>query len=71
MKNNPVEFAYAFSTLCMNVRSLFNITNFSKFEGLVATLDYKPNVIGATETWKSSTSSGQFKSLSGYTYVYN
>ena len=37
---------YRFSTLCINARSIVNPTNFSKIEGLIASLDHEPDVIG-------------------------
>ena len=43
-----------FSSICINVRSLLNPINYTKFEGLIATLGYKPDVIGITETWEST-----------------
>jgi len=48
------------------VRSLANPTNFITFCGLVAALDYKPDLIGVTKTREVSNSSGQNKSLAGY-----
>jgi len=50
-----------FSTLCFTVRSLLNPHNFTKFQGLIASLGYMPDVIGVTETWENS--SGPFKSV--------
>ena len=38
----------------INVRPLVNHINCTKFERLIATLGYKPNVIGITETWEST-----------------
>ena len=43
---------YRFSTLCINARSIVNPTNFSKIEGLIASLDHKPEVSGINETWE-------------------
>ena len=34
-------------------------------------LDYKPDVIGVTETWEQPNSFGQYKCLPGYTFVSN
>ena len=60
-----------FSSICINVRSLVNPINYTKFEELIATLGYKPGVIGITETWESTNSSGHFKILPGYIFVSN
>ena len=59
------------SSICINVRSLVNPINYTKFEGLIAILSYKPDVIGITETWESTSSSGHFKILPGYIFVFN
>ena len=60
-----------FSSICVNVRSLVNPINYTKFKGLIATLGYMPDVIGITETWESTSSSGHFKILPGYIFVSN
>ena len=60
-----------FSSICVNVRSLLNPINYTKFEGLIASLGYKPDVVGITETWESTSSSGHFKILPGYIFVSN
>ena len=62
---------YQFSTLCINARSIVNPVNFTKSEGLITLLDYKPDVIGVTETWEQPNSFGQYKCLPGYTFVSN
>ena len=62
---------YRFSTLCVNARSIVNLVNFTKIEGLIASLDYKPDVIGITETWEQPNSFGQYKCLPGYIFVSN
>ena len=41
---------YRFSTLCVNARSIVNPVNFTKIEGLIASLDYKPDVIAEHRT---------------------
>ena len=53
MSNN-----YQFSTLCINALSIVNPVNFTKIEGLITLLDYKPDVIGVTETWEQPNSFG-------------
>ena len=54
MKNSSNCQIQPFSSICVNVRSLVNPIHYTKFEGLIATLGYKPNVIGITETWEST-----------------
>ena len=61
---------YQFSTLCTNARSIVNPVNFTKI-GLITMLDYKPDVIGVTETWEQPNSFAQYKCLPGYTFVFN
>ena len=60
---------YRFSTLCINACSIVNPTNFSIIEGLIATLDHKPDVIGINETWEQPNLFVQYKCLSGFTFV--
>ena len=48
-----------------------NPSNFFKIEGWTASLDHKPDVIGINETWEQPNSFGQYKRLSGYTFVSN
>ena len=48
-----------------------NSTNLLKKEGLIASLDHKPNVFGINETWEQLNSFGQCKCLSGYTFISN
>ena len=62
---------YQFSTLCINARSIINPTNFTKIEGLIASLNYKSDVIGITETWEQPNSFGQYNCLPSYTFVSN
>ena len=62
---------YQISTLCINARSIVIPVNFTKIEGLITLLDYKPDVIGVTETWEQPNSFGQYKCLPGYTFVSN
>ena len=39
-----------FSVLCLNIRSLGNLKNFSKLEGLLSYLTLAPSLIVVTET---------------------
>ena len=61
----------SFSTICVNVRSLMNPHNFSKFESLISGLDFKPHIIAVNETWEKPHLTGQFKNLQDYVYVSN
>jgi len=70
--NNADKQNHSFSTICVNARSLMNPHNFTKLEGLVAKLEYAPDVIGITETWENTSNNSSFsKVLSGYNYVSN
>ena len=40
----------SFSTICVNVRSLINPHNFSKFESLISDPDFQPHLIAVNET---------------------
>ena len=42
----------SFSTICIDVKSLMNPHNFSKFESLISGLDFQPHTIADTETWE-------------------
>ena len=60
-----------FSIMCVNVRSLVNSSNFSKFEILIFGLSFRPDVICVTETWIQPFSSGQYGNLSRHKFVSN
>ena len=61
----------SFSAICVNVRSLINPHNFSKFESLISGLDFQPFLIVVNETWEKPHIIGQHKNLSGYVYISN
>ena len=61
----------SFSTMCVNVRSLTNRHNFTKFESLIAGLDYQPHIIAVNETWDKPHTTGQHINLNGYVYISN
>ena len=61
----------SFSTICVNVRSLINPHNFSKFESLISGLDFQPHLIAVNETWEKPHTIGQHKNLNGYVYISN
>jgi len=60
-----------FLSLNVNIRSLVKNNQFSSLESLVFSLKVQPHVIGINETWKKSTSSGNYKNLNGYSYISN
>ena len=60
----------SFSTICVNVRSLINPHNFSKFESLISGLDFQ-HLIAVNETWEKPHTIGQHKNLNGYVYISN
>ena len=57
--------------MCVNVRSLNNPHNFTKFESLIAGLDYQPHIIAVNETWDKPHATGQHMNLNGYVYIFN
>ena len=61
----------SFSTICVNVRSLINPHNFSKFESLISGLDFQPHLIAVNETWEKPHTIGRHKSLNGCMYISN
>ena len=60
-----------FRLLCLNIRSLANINNFSKLEAIVASLPIKLDIIAVTETWLKPSFTGPHKNLPGYNFVSN
>ena len=61
----------SFSTMYVNVRSLTNPHNFTKFENLISGLDYQPHIITVNKTWEKPHTTGQHMNLSGYVYRSN
>ena len=57
--------------MCVNVRSLTNPYNFTKFESLISGLDYQPHIIAGNETWEKPHTTGQRMNLNGYVYISN
>ena len=60
-----------FSSICINMRSLINPNNFTKFECLISALDFSPHIIAVNETWEKPNSTGQYKNLKNYIYLSN
>lgn len=61
----------SFSSLCVNVRSLQNIDNLTRFQALIASLSIKPNLIAVNETWLMDTDFGPHHQLPNYTFIHN
>ena len=60
-----------FSVLCLNIRSLSNLKNFSKLEGLLSSLTLAPSLIAITETWLKPNYSESIVNLPGYSFISN
>ena len=60
-----------FSSICINMRSLINPNNFTKFECLISALDFSPHITAVNETWEKPNSTGQYKNLKNYIYLSN
>ena len=61
----------SFSTMCVNVRSLTNLHNFTKFESLISGLNYQLHIVAVNETWEKKHTTGQHMNRSGYVYIFN
>ena len=57
--------------MCKYVRSLVNPINFTKFQCLVASLNFESDVIAVNETGEKPCSTSQYKSLQRYYYISN
>ena len=60
-----------FTSLCVNVRSLQNIENLTRFQALVASLSVKPNIIAVNGTWLMDTDFGPHLQIPDYTFIHN
>ena len=69
--NDEVVVHGSFPMISLNIRSIVNRDNFTKFEAFVDNLATKPLVIALNETWVSSKSAGPYQSLEGYQFVQN
>ena len=47
-----------FLSICINMRSLSNPKNFTKFEYLISALDFSPHINAVNETWEKPNSTG-------------
>ena len=55
-----------FPIISVNIRSIVNSKNFTKFESLLESLPIKPMVIAINESWATKSSQGAFTKLPGY-----
>ena len=60
-----------FLIVCVNMRSIVNLLNFSKLEAFIHNLQVKPDIIAITEIWIQSNVPGPYYNLSGYVFVSN
>ena len=60
-----------FSVLCLNIRSLSNLKNFSKLHGLLSSLTLAPSLIAVTETWLKPNYSESIINFPGYSFISN
>ena len=61
----------SFPIVSLNIRSIVNRTNFSKFEAFLASLSIKPMIIAVNETWIKTKSKGPYSKIEGYNFVQN
>ena len=57
--------------MIVNMRSLVNTANFTKFEALIFSLPRIPDKIAITETWVAPLNSGPYNNLDNYYLVQN
>ena len=55
-----------FPIISLNVRSIVNKKNFTKFQAFLSSLPIKPMIIALNETWITDSSNGPYKKLRGY-----
>uniref|UniRef100_UPI000521885F uncharacterized protein LOC104265527 n=1 Tax=Ciona intestinalis TaxID=7719 RepID=UPI000521885F len=53
------------------MRSLANPNNFAKLEALIASLNFKPDIVSITETWIVENQPGHYNNLQGYSFISN
>ena len=56
----------SFPMVSINMRSIVNKENFSKFQAFLQNLQIKPLVIAVTETWITDLSQGPYSKIKGY-----
>ena len=60
-----------FSSIGINIRSLANTKNFSKFQAFIETLCFSPSVIAINETYLRDNNPGPHCDINGYTFISN
>ena len=60
-----------FPIISINIRSIKNSKNFTKFEAFLSSLSVRPMLIALNETWISDTTKGPFRKIKGYEFVDN
>ena len=68
MKGHP---KIDFPIISINIRSIKNSKNFTKFEAFLSSLSVKPMIIALNETWISDNTKGAFRKIRGYEFVDN
>ena len=58
----------SFSIISVNIRSIVNRDNFTKFQALLQTLSIKPIIIALNETWITDLSKGPYSKLKGFKF---
>jgi hypothetical protein len=61
----------SFPIISMNVRSIVNKENFTKFQAFLQNLSVRPMIIALTETWINDSSTGPFSKIRGYKFFHN
>ena len=60
-----------FPIVSLNVRSIVNRENFSKFQAFLQNLPVKPMIIALNETWITDSSKGPYSKINGYKFIQN
>ena len=63
--DDEAESFKSFPIISLNIRSVVNKTNFTKFQAFLQNLSVKPMIIAISETWVTDSSKGPFKKNQG------
>ena len=69
--SEEAEHFESFPIISLNIRSIVNRENFTKFQAFLQNLSVKPSIIAINETWINDSSKGPFSKLKGYKFVQN
>ena len=61
----------SFPIISLNIRSIVNRNNFSRFQAFLQSLSVKPMIIALNETWINDLSQGPYSKLKGYKFIQN